>query len=133
MTSWNRKARKSLSAAIIVLFFFGAASSALPAVTAIKKENSGIVRIKNTTEYPVIIFAEDVDYWGRTSWEPKEIIPSNSYTEFPGMPEGKWLGARTKNGLFEWKPFQVVYTSKTRSPMFEYTLHPYEMDLRLKS
>jgi hypothetical protein len=114
---------------MIFLFFFGAAPSALPGVTALKQEDPGIVRIKNTTEYPVIIFAKDVDYWGRAHWGPKEIIPPNSYMEFPGMAEGKWLGARTKDGLFEWRPFQVVYTHGTRSPVFEYILHPYKMDV----
>jgi hypothetical protein len=49
--------------------------------------------------------------------------------EFPGMAEGKWLGARTKDGLFEWRPFQVVYTHGTRSPVFEYILHRYKMDV----
>jgi hypothetical protein len=128
MTSWNKTVRTALSAAIILFFFFGTAPSALPGVTALKKEHSGIVRIKNTTEYPVVIFVENVDYWGRTYWGPIEIISSNSYMELPDMPEGIWLGARTKDGFYEWKPFQVVYTSGTRSQMFEYTLYPHKMD-----
>ena len=98
--------------------FAAALIVAAPPLTA--SEQVGLVRVFNMSPIAVVIYSQNVDYYGYRRWQPIGNIPPGSSREFPKVPQGAVFGAQSADNKTQWPPFKVSYPAG--APIFEYTL-----------
>ena len=113
-TSPGRRRIRLVAAALIAAGVF-VSPTPVPA-------QGGLVRIFNRTPAPVVIYVQNVDFYGYRRWDNIGTIPPRGAQDFPGVPPGAVFGAQSLDGSRQWPRFMVTYPPG--APVFQYTLFP---------
>ena len=69
----------------------------------------GTLRIDNPHSFPVEVYSQNFDGFGRPFWVQLTTVPPKGFVTIPGVPNGAVIGLQTPGAQQIWNPIQVFY------------------------